>query len=172
MKEKQASSRHCFVCGVENPVGLRLGFFTISPGEVHANVRLPDQYEGYPGIAHGGVIAAMLDEAAGRSQMGDTDNPRFMFTARLNISYRRNVPVNRPLHLVGKAGMVRGRKAEATSALYDQDGNLLAEADALLINVDREMMDAADLEALGWKVYPAGAAVEAESPTGGVNEHT
>jgi acyl-CoA thioesterase FadM len=98
-------------------------------------------------------VAAMLDELAGHSHMG-INPPRFMYTARLEVRYRKNVPVGRPIQLVGKAGNSRGRTAAATAAIYDDAGTLLAEADALLVDIPGEVLDNADLEALGWKVYP------------------
>ncbi len=151
---KQPNSRHCFVCGVENPYGLKLKFYETAPGEVAADICLPESYQGYPGIVHGGIIAAILDEAAGRSQMGDGKEPRFMFTARLQINYRKNVPVGQPLRLVGKAGAAKRRTATATSAILNRQGEVLADAEALLVNVPEEMLTNSDLEALGWKVYP------------------
>ena len=154
MKSLQPSSRHCFVCGVENPLGLQLRFYDSEPGEVAAEYTLHENYQGYPGVAHGGVVAAMLDEAAGRSLMGDLEAPRFMFTARLNVRYRKNVPVGQPLRLVGKAGESRGRTATATSTIYDQAGNILAEAEALLINVPDQVVQNVDLSQLGWQIYP------------------
>jgi uncharacterized protein (TIGR00369 family) len=154
MKTPQPNSRQCFVCGLENPVGLHLRFFETEPGEVIVDVCLPDRYQGYPGVVHGGVVAAMLDEAAGRSQMGVGENPRFMFTARLDIRYHKNVPIGEPLRLVGKAGKSKSRTATATSAIYDQHGALLAEAEALLVNVPQPAIQNSELEALGWKVYP------------------
>jgi acyl-coenzyme A thioesterase PaaI-like protein len=154
VRAKQPNSRHCFVCGVENPIGLHLSFYETGPGEVTADINLPDQYQGYPGIAHGGVIAAMLDEAAGRAHMGPPDEPRFMFTAKLDVRYRKNVPVGRPLRLVGKAGDSKRRTAEASSAIYAQDGELLADAVLLLVNVPEDMIPDIDLANLGWKVYP------------------
>ncbi len=154
MKSLQPSSRHCFVCGVENPLGLQLRFYDSEPGEVVAEYSLHENYQGYPGVAHGGVVAAMLDEAAGRSLMGDMVTPRFMFTARLNVRYRKNVPVGQPLRLVGKAGESRGRTATATSTIYDQAGNILAEAEALLINVPDQVVQNVDLAQLGWQIYP------------------
>ncbi len=154
MKNKQPNSRHCFVCGVENRFGLQLKFYDTAPGEVTVECKLPAEYQSYPGIVHGGIVAAMLDEAAGRSQMGGADQTRFMFTARLQIHYRKNVPIGQPLRLVGRAGIVKARTAAATSAIYDQDGTLLAEAEALLVNVPDVMLSSVDLEDLGWKVYP------------------
>lgn len=154
MKSLQPNSSNCFVCGLQNPVGLHLRFFETAAGEVCADCEVPEKYQGYPGIVHGGIVAAMLDELAGRSLMGGAEVTRFMVTARLNVRYRKNVPVGEPLRLVGCAGEDRGRTATATSAIYDRQGVLLAEAEALLVNLPEQMIEQADLEALGWKVYP------------------
>lgn len=153
LKLLQPSSKNCFVCGVSNPCGLHLRFFDVEPGVVISEVILPEKFEGYPGVVHGGIIAAMLDEAAGRSQMGK-ENPRFMYTARLEIRYRKNVPVGKPLTLVGRAGESKRRTAKATSAIYDADHNLLAEADALMVDIPEEVIKGVDPQALGWRVYP------------------
>ena len=154
MKTPQPSSLNCFVCGVENPVGLHLHFYNSAPGEVVAEITVPERFQGYPGIVHGGVIAAMLDETAGRSLMGSEEKPRFMFTGRLNIRYHKNVPTGQPLRLVGRAGIDKGRSATATGAIYNQAGEMLAEVEALLVNVPDHMVQARDLNSFGWKVYP------------------
>jgi acyl-coenzyme A thioesterase PaaI-like protein len=153
VRSLQPNSKHCFVCGLANPFGLHLRFYDTGPGEVTAEITIPNHYQGYPGVVHGGIVAAMLDEAAGRAHMGG-DPPRFMFTARLEIQYRKNVPIGQPLRLVGLAGKTKGRTAASTSAIYDADGLLLAEANALMVNVPDETLKVADLETLGWKVYP------------------
>jgi uncharacterized protein (TIGR00369 family) len=154
MKSPQPNSRFCFVCGVENPSGLHIKFYDAGPGEVMAECTVPVQFQGYPGVVHGGVVAALLDEVAGRSQMGEPDDPRFMFTAKLNVRYRKNVPVGKPLRLVGTAGVRKERAATAKGAIYSEQGALLAECEALLMNVPVEVLSSVDLEALGWKVYP------------------
>jgi acyl-coenzyme A thioesterase PaaI-like protein len=153
MPTKQPNSRHCFACGLENQIGLKLKFYETAPGEVTVNHVVPDEYQGYPGVVHGGVVAAMLDEVAGRTQMGG-DPPRFMFTARLDIRYRHNVPTGQPLRMVGRAGKVKRRTATASAQLFGPDGLLLAEAEALLVNVPEDVIEEVDLEELGWKVYP------------------
>ena len=152
-EQKQASARECFVCGVANPVGLHLKFVETHPGEVTAEVTLPEHFQGYPGIAHGGIIAAMLDETGGRTHMGSADAVRFSFTIHLDVRYRKNVPVGQPLRLVGKAKERKGRTAKAVSAIYDVDGTLLAEADVVLVDVPARMVQDVDLDALGWRVY-------------------
>ncbi|HEY5572709.1 MAG TPA: PaaI family thioesterase [Anaerolineales bacterium] len=152
LPQQQPNSQHCFVCGVTNPVGLKLRFYETGPGEITAEYTTPEHFQGYPGVVHGGIVAAMLDEVAGRVHMSG-DPPRFMFTARLDIRYRKNVPVGKPLRLVGKAGKIKRRTATATSRIYGPDGVLLAEAEALLVDVPEEMLQTAYLEALGWRVY-------------------
>lgn len=152
MRKPQPNSRHCFVCGLANPTGLKLRFYETGDGEVTAQVTVPEQYQGYPGVVHGGIVAAMLDEISGRAHMGG-EPPRFMYTARLEIRYRKNVPVGQPLRLVGRAGKSKRRTATGRGEIYGPDGSLLAEAEALLVDVPAELAGGANLEALGWKVY-------------------
>jgi hypothetical protein len=52
--KKQANSNQCFVCGVNNSFGLKIKFYEPQPGEVEAEIKLPKQYQGYPGVVHGG----------------------------------------------------------------------------------------------------------------------
>ena len=153
MSSPQPNSLHCFVCGLHNPFGLQLRFYDSAPGEVTAEITVPEQYQGYPGVVHGGIVAAMLDEISGRSHIRG-DPPRFMFTARLDIRYRKNVPVGQPLRLVGRVGVSKRRTATAYGAIYGPGGELLAEADSVLVNVPEDVLANADLEALGWKLYP------------------
>ena len=148
---KQPNSNHCFVCGRNNPYGLHLKFYESSPGEVTVEYSVPEQFQGYPGVVHGGVVAAILDEVTGRTQMGG-DPPRFMFTARLDIRYRKNVPTGKPLKIIGQAKSSRERTATATGQIYGPEGDLLAEAKAVLVNVPDDIFNDVDLNEIGWKV--------------------
>jgi acyl-coenzyme A thioesterase PaaI-like protein len=156
MKTKQPNSRMCFICGLENPVGLHLHIYETGPGVVESSYTAPEHFQGYPGVLHGGIVAALLDEMSGRAQMGsDPMTPRFMFTAKLEVKYRRNVPVGKALKIIGKAGKSRGKSAEAWAGIYDAETHeLLAEGNTLLINVPEEHFDMSRLDELGWKVYP------------------
>lgn len=153
---KQPNSRMCFICGLENPVGLHLHIYETAPGEVETTYTAPEHFQGYPGVLHGGIVGAILDELSGRSLMGsDPLSPRFMFTAKLEIKYRKNVPVGVPLRILGKAGKSRAKSAEAWAGIYDsRTDELLAEANALLINVPSDQFNISDLERLGWRIYP------------------
>jgi acyl-coenzyme A thioesterase PaaI-like protein len=152
-KKKQPNSRMCFICGVENPIGLKLKIYQVSPGVIETAYTAPEHFQGYPGVLHGGIVASILDEISGRALMGDPSSPRFMFTGKLQVRYRKNVPIGKPLRIIGKAVKSKGKSAEGWAGIYDQDGNLLAEASTLLIDLPREIIDTADLQKLGWKVY-------------------
>jgi acyl-coenzyme A thioesterase PaaI-like protein len=150
----QPNSKMCFICGLENPIGLKLRIYQTEPGVIETSYTAPDHFQGYPGVLHGGIVATILDEISGRAQMGDVAAPRFMFTAKLEVKYRKNVPTGKPLKIIGKAGRVKGKIAESWAGIYDQDGSLLAEANAMLITVPKETLDMTNLDNLGWKVYP------------------
>ncbi len=153
---KQPNSSMCFICGMQNPVGLHLHIYQIDDETVETTYVAPEHFQGYPGVLHGGIVSAILDEISGRAHMGaDPSDPRFMFTAKLEVKYRRNVPIGRSLHIVGKAGRNRGKAAEAWAGIYDAETNeLLAEGNALHINVPEEQFDRSRLSELGWKIYP------------------
>jgi acyl-coenzyme A thioesterase PaaI-like protein len=131
--QKQAGSKTCFVCGKENPVGLKLEFFTESNGKVRSELHIPADYEGYPGAVHGGIIAAILDECGGRAQMTSSD--RFTVTAQLNVRYRLPVPSGTDLIVIGEAGDRRGRVSHAHSEILTLEGDILAEAELVLVDI-------------------------------------
>jgi acyl-coenzyme A thioesterase PaaI-like protein len=144
----------CFICGLENPVGLKLRIYQTEPGVIETTYTAPEHFQGYPGVLHGGIVATILDEISGRAHMGDPSAPRFMFTAKLEVKYRKNVPTNTPLKIIGKAGRTKGKMAEGWAGIYDENETLLAEANAILINVPQEVLDNTNLDQLGWKIYP------------------
>ena len=94
----QPNSKMCFICGLENPVGLKLRIYEVEPGRVESTFTAPEHFQGYPGVLHGGIIATIIDEISGRALLGSVDHPRFMFTAKLEVKYRKNVPIG-PRHL-------------------------------------------------------------------------
>lgn len=165
MPIKQPNAANCFVCGLENPAGLKLVFYETGPDEVMARYTPPRQFEGYPGVLHGGIVAAILDEVGGRVVMiGDQEH--FMLTAKMDIKYRRPTPVGQPLTVSGRLLKRRGRLAVAHAEIRLPDGSVTAEAELTLADLPDELQAGGDLEALGWKVY-ADAALPAEALVAG-----
>jgi acyl-coenzyme A thioesterase PaaI-like protein len=152
---RQPNSKHCFVCGLESEVGLKLRFDDNGVDKVRSVFTVPGQYQGYPGVVHGGIIAAMLDEIAGRVIMIGHHN-RFMMTGKLDLKYRKPVPIETPLTLIGRLIRDKGRLAEAHSELRLPDGSLAVEAEVTLVQIPSDTLADTDLEALGWRIYPDG----------------
>jgi len=152
--KKQPNSLHCFICGIENPIGLKLKIYEIEDGLVEADYIAPEHFQGYPGMLHGGIVAAILDEVSGRALMGNPSSPRFMFTGKLEVKYRKHIPIGEPLHIIGKAGNSKGKMAKGWAGIYNEIGELLAEATTLLIDVPQSLLEQADLNTLGWKIIP------------------
>jgi uncharacterized protein (TIGR00369 family) len=158
--KKQPNSLHCFACGLENSFGLQIRFYDNGEDEVVAKYVVPDHYQGYPGIVHGGITATILDELVGRAVLADRQN-KFMVSAKLNIRYRKPVPLGEPLDLMGKVTRRRGRIATSRAEIRLQDGSIAAEAEATLVRLDQFDSQVEDLERLGWRIYP-------DSPVKGV----
>lgn len=151
---KQPNSKDCFVCGVNNPYGLKLDFYETKAGQVVVDTVVPDHFQGYPSIVHGGIVACLVDEVLGRAQMGnDQANPRFMYTAKLTVQYRQPVPTNKPIQIIGTAVRTKERLATSRAEIIGPNGELLVEAEALLVKVPEEIIESVDLQALGWRVY-------------------
>ena len=154
LKLKQPNSRDCFACGMRNPIGLKLQFYQTAPDEVTAEFVPPEKYQGYSGILHGGVTAAILDEAVGRACMGtDPYDTNFMYTAELNVKYKQKIPIGKPIRIVGKQGKRIRWTVESKAFIYAEDGTLLAEAKAILVDLP-EKFSAEEIDEFGWKVYP------------------
>jgi acyl-coenzyme A thioesterase PaaI-like protein len=150
---KLPNASQCFVCGLENPIGLKVSFYVDEQAQVTATVVLDDRFQGYPGVAHGGVVATLLDETLARAVMA-TDPNRFMMTGRLTTRYRKPTPLGVPLRLVGKVLRDRGRLAECAAYLYAPDGTLTAEAVGLLTQLPSDTVDQRLESDMEWRVVP------------------
>jgi acyl-coenzyme A thioesterase PaaI-like protein len=91
----------CFGCGPEHPDGLHVrGFRT--PEGVLSPIVVSRRYEGPPGAAHGGIIAAYMDEILGAAAYRGTN--KMSVTGELTVRYVAPAPLETPL--LGRAHMV------------------------------------------------------------------
>jgi acyl-coenzyme A thioesterase PaaI-like protein len=56
----------CFLCGIDNPIGLHLKFYTDNERRCIARFQPKPEHQGYPGQLHGGIISMLLTGAMGR----------------------------------------------------------------------------------------------------------
>ena len=138
MAERPNPARWCFGCGSENPGGLHM-HFRMEEGRAVADFVVPEFLQGYPGQAHGGGVATMLDEAMGWAVYGQGI---WAMTARFTMRFRAHVPLGETLSIAGWVTRDRGRFVELRSELRTRDGTLLAEADGLFARVRGEQAEA------------------------------
>lgn len=117
-KEYLPHSSGCFLCGDENPCGVRLKFF-VEDGEVRARITLPRHVNGYRNVAHGGVLAALLDESMGWAATVFGGSQRMYLTGELTVKYIAPVPVGEEIEvrsrLVRDAGRIAYGEGELVS---------------------------------------------------------
>ena len=115
---------NCFGCSPHNDHGLKLQFIHV-PGYCYANYKIPSDYCGFETMSHGGIVATLLDETAGWTIM--TNLLKFAFTMEANIKYIKPVPLNTNLIIVGHIESEQNQNIFMKSAIYLENGLLLAE---------------------------------------------
>jgi uncharacterized protein (TIGR00369 family) len=106
----------CFVCGKENPIGLGL-VWTLDPdGAARARFRSERRHQGWRGVVHGGILAALLDEAMAQCA-ARTGKPAV--TASLTIRYHTPAPIGGDLIAEAYVTEERGRLLQLQAAVRD-----------------------------------------------------
>ncbi|MBA3844119.1 MAG: PaaI family thioesterase [Actinobacteria bacterium] len=124
----------CWGCG-DNPNGLHL----LSPGaeglsEYEAYFSFDERHQGGPGLVHGGLVSAALDEACGLLATWY----RFpSVTTRMFVRFRKPIPINTELLVRARVDDGTGRRIRTTGWITDGD-EVLAEARVALLHVPLE----------------------------------
>jgi uncharacterized protein (TIGR00369 family) len=118
----------CFVCGPRNPIGLRIAFL-LQDGRVTGTFTPSELHVGFAGIVHGGILAAVLDDAM--AAVGFCQGEPTV-TARLSVRYRRPARPGETLRVEAEETGRRGAIRNGRAMLRRGDGAIVAEADAVL----------------------------------------
>jgi acyl-coenzyme A thioesterase PaaI-like protein len=155
MTEWQPTSRSCFVCGRENPLSLGLRWSNHpETGEIRGRVTIPEQFNGFPGVAHGGVVAAILDETAGRTVLLDGGFDDLMVTLKMEVLFRRPTPTGTPLEVVGRLLNRSPDRAEAKAEMRLPNGFVTAEVKVILATPPESISSRWEQEREHWRVSP------------------
>ncbi|RJL34249.1 PaaI family thioesterase [Bailinhaonella thermotolerans] len=124
----------CFGCGPDHPTGLHFEASSPDGLTVTAQFTVGENHQGAPGLAHGGVLAAAMDEALG-SSIWLLRKP--YVTGRLETDFLRPVPVGTRLFVKAWCTGISGRKAylEGEARMGAPDGPVAVRAAALFIEV-------------------------------------
>ena len=127
---------HCFGCGQLNEDGLRMVF---TPGEngSFCDFEVPPRFQSWKGMAHGGIVSLMLDEAVGWAAW-HAGHPGV--TGRLAVSLRRPLKLGERVRVLGQVERVR-RTLVYCNATVDSldDGGRIADATATLMMTDTKV---------------------------------
>lgn len=128
-----SSYQRCFACGPRNTSGLHLHYH--QEGEaIVTEFTLDERFQGFPGIAHGGILATVLDETLSRTA---TAEGRWMMTGRLEVRYRSVAPIGRVLRCTARTLASRSRMLTATGdiRLADDPENVIATAEGTFLPI-------------------------------------
>jgi acyl-coenzyme A thioesterase PaaI-like protein len=121
------------VSGKANPMGMEANLWRTEDQAV-MEVTLGPAFEGAPGRAHGGVVAALFDEVMG---LALSTTGALAFTGRLAVTYRAPTPLGVLLRARAWPSHRSGRKLTITAELHSGP-TLLAGAEGLFIAVEAD----------------------------------
>jgi acyl-coenzyme A thioesterase PaaI-like protein len=111
----QFEPHHCFACGELNYHGLQLVLHADETG-CWTELTLPDRFQGWDSVAHGGIVATLLDEVMAWSVIGrDT----WGVTARLNVAFKHPIPIGRPIRAEGWVTDDRRRTIHTAGRIFE-----------------------------------------------------
>lgn len=117
-------TNRCFGCGGDNAGGMKLTFEQDNvERKIVGRFVLSERYQGGGGMAHGGIIALLLDEAMGKVC-------RFRevhaVTAELSVEYLKPVPVEKDIVVEGREMEMQGRNLFLAGEIRNEAGDVLA----------------------------------------------
>lgn len=127
----------CFGCGPESEYGLKAVSRKVGD-EVHSTYTFSAKHSGAPGIAHGGAVAALVDDVCG-GLLFVVREPAV--TRTLNVEYLRPVLVGVAYDLVARLDRREGRKLFVTCEGRDPEGVLVFRGGGLFLVVDLSHFD-------------------------------
>jgi uncharacterized protein (TIGR00369 family) len=129
----EIAPHHCFACGTLNETGMRLDLH-VERGRSWTEWTYEGRFQGWDGIAHGGILATVLDEVMAWALVGE-DN--WGLTARIAVDFKRPVSVGQALRAEGWVTRSRRRIVDTAGHIVDTgSGRVLAEATGTYVAAD------------------------------------
>ena len=129
----EGPSYDCYGCAPHNPMGLALEFFA-DGDDIVSTWKPREHFEGFKGVLHGGIQAALHDEIASWVvfvQLGTAG-----YTQSLSLTYLAPVLVAKgPVTLRSRLRDMDGNKANIVTTLFDGEGKACSESLAVYFTV-------------------------------------
>ncbi|MEM1043175.1 MAG: PaaI family thioesterase [Bacteroidota bacterium] len=124
----------------EDGDAIRVRYYADSDGRTWARAWFGAAAEGPPGHAHGGALAALLDEVMGMAVLA---TGRVVVGARIEVDFRALVPLGAVVTVEATVGEADGVKTPVEATLRLGGGQTACEASGLFVEVGAEGMGAA-----------------------------
>jgi acyl-coenzyme A thioesterase PaaI-like protein len=123
------------LAGLANPLAPPMNIRKEEDTRLVATLVFSSAFEGGPGLAHGGYVAAAFDELLGLTQSltGEAG-----MTGRLKVRYRSPCPLNAELRMEGRVHQREGRKIVARGTMHAGD-RLVADGEATFVVLEDEV---------------------------------
>lgn len=154
VKHKQQNSKMCLVCGLKNPYGLKASFYELENKELVCVFTPTDVHQSYPGRLHGGISTALLDETIGRAIMIEREDAMWGVTVEFTIKFRKAIPLNEQLRVVGRITNESSRFFEGTGEILLPDGEIAATGQGKYIKLPLEKIADFDATEQEWRIVP------------------
>jgi acyl-coenzyme A thioesterase PaaI-like protein len=126
----EVEPHNCFACGSLNEQGLHLELH-VAGDRCWTELTLEDRFQGWDRIAHGGIVATILDEVMAWS-LASSDN--WGVTARIAVTFRKPVPIGSRIRAEGWIEDNRRRLIQTSARIVDAgSGAVLATAEATYV---------------------------------------
>lgn len=139
---KQASTATSITSGTKNPASLGCIYYELESGEVATVFRCDRWHEGHEGIMHGGLSAAILDEAMGRANWAydgmNGEERASIMTAEFTVKYLKPILRGEKMTAYARIERKEGRKRFASGEILNEDGVVMAKASGVYVSVEIE----------------------------------
>ncbi|KMY67149.1 hypothetical protein AAU61_14620 [Desulfocarbo indianensis] len=128
-QEPLGDDGYCFACGKNNPHGLQMRVvYEEADKSASCRLSLARRFQGWSGIAHGGVVATLMDEIMAHAVIRHVGQA---LTTDMQSRYRAPVPLDQELAVRGWVAEINRRLATTQAEVrLAEGGKLLAEAQA------------------------------------------
>lgn len=137
--KKALSYKKCFVCGQESEIGLKVKFELNETGARAVHTPRQD-FQGFGGVVHGGILCSLLDDAMWKTVNGLTG--AITMTAKMDVKFKSPAYIGKALTIQGEMLDEKRRSNrgffEVKGRITDSEGKVLAEATGLYVEPEEK----------------------------------
>jgi uncharacterized protein (TIGR00369 family) len=120
---------HCYVCDLDNPLGLRVAF-RLEDGKAVGQFIPQSEHQSFEDTTHGGILSALLDAAMNRVLLFHSISAK---TARLKVRFRKEAKIGESLIITGEISRVKKAYAFTRGEVRDSNNDAIAQGKAIFI---------------------------------------